>query len=64
MATVTRVASNKEGNGEGIKAISQWDTSYVPTSEPRSEPIALVLKEDIVVHKFMHSCVPSLKLAR
>ncbi len=64
IATATRVAGNKKGIGEGGKGNSQLDTSYVPTPEPTSEPTALVVKEDIVVHEFMHSCAPSLNLAR
>jgi hypothetical protein len=40
------------------------DTSYVSTPEPKSEPAALILKDDIVVWDFMHSCAPCLNLAR
>ena len=44
--------------------LSQWNTSYVPTQEPTTEPTVLALVEDVVVCKFMHSCAPSLNPAR
>ena len=30
----------------------------MPTPDPKAEPTALVVEEDIVIHWLMHSCAP------
>jgi hypothetical protein len=59
MATARRMAATKRARVARAMA-----TATKPTPEPTSEPTLLVLKEDIVVREFMHSCAPSLNLAR
>ncbi len=43
------------------KILSQLDTSHVPTPEPNTELIALVLVEDIFVLEFLYTGAPFLK---
>jgi hypothetical protein len=43
---------------------SQWNTSYVPTPAPTTEPTALTSAGAIAVRHFIHSCTPFLNLTR
>ncbi len=59
METVVRVVGDEEGKGGKGNGYDK-EAHFRATSEPTLP----VLKEDIVVCKFMHSCAPSLNLVR